>query len=115
SRLQGYAEEAMVKQMKTLQQKFADQLDRRQLQMAATQKLRHLPQYKELEQAGLTGEEIVRALKKPVKTKIWTWDGIKEVDMSFYDSVKHHMQFLQAGILAIEPGTGDIRVWVGGI
>ena len=115
SRLQKYAEEAMEKQMKTLQLKFASQLDRRQLQAAATRKLQYLPQYKELKNAGLGEDEILKALKKPVKTKIWTWDGVKEVNMSFYDSVKHHMQFLQAGVLAIEPGTGNIRVWVGGI
>ena len=115
SRLQGYAEEAMEKQMKTLQQKFANQLDRRQLHAAATRKLQQLPQYKALKATGLPEEQILRALKKPVKTKIYTWDGIKEVNMSFYDSVKHHMQFLQAGILAMEPGTGNIRVWVGGI
>jgi penicillin-binding protein 1A len=115
SRLQAYAEEAMEKQMKTLQKTFGNQLDTRQLQTAATRKLRQLPQYKALKDTGLAEEQILRALKKPVETKIYTWDGIKEVRMSFYDSVKHHMQFLQAGILAMEPGTGNIRVWVGGI
>ena len=115
SRLQAYAEEAMKKQMKTLQMKFASQLNRQQINEAATRKLHQLPQYRALKETGLSEEEIMRALKKPVKTRIYTWEGIKEVNMSFYDSVKHHMQFLQAGILAMEPGSGDIRVWVGGI
>jgi penicillin-binding protein 1A len=115
SRLQAYAEEAMEKQMKTLQKTFANQLDRKQLQAAATRKLKQLPQYKALKATGLAEEAILAALKKPVETKVYTWDGIKEVKMSFYDSVKHHMQFLQAGFLAMEPGTGKIRVWVGGI
>ena len=115
SRLQGYAEQAMQKQMKILQQKFANQLDQQKLNEVATRKLKQLPQYISLKEAGLEEKEILEALKKPVKTKIYTWDGVKDVNMSFYDSVKHHLQFLQAGILAMEPGTGEIKVWVGGI
>ena len=115
SRLQAYAEKAMEKQMKSLQQKFASQLDKKQLEEVAMRRLRQLPQYAALKETGLNEKDILKALKKPVKTKIYTWDGIKEVTMSIYDSVRHHMQFLQAGVLAMEPGTGEIRVWVGGI
>lgn len=115
SRLQKYAEEAMQKHMKSLQQKFANQLNKKKLNEVATRKLRQLPQYTSLKETGLGEKEIMAALRKPVKTRIYTWDGIKEVNMSFYDSVKHHMQFLQAGILAMKPGTGEIKVWVGGI
>jgi penicillin-binding protein 1A len=115
SRLQAYAEEAMQRQMKTLQQKFANQLNKQKLNEAAARKLRQLPQYQEMKETGLSEKQILAALKKPVKTKVYTWDGVKEVQMSFYDSVKHHMQFLQAGILAMEPSTGGIKVWVGGI
>jgi penicillin-binding protein 1A len=115
SRMQTYAEKAMQKQMKDLQQKFASQLNKKKLDDAALRRLHQLPQYAELKEAGLPEKEIVAALKKPVSTRIYTWDGIKEVDMSIFDSVKHHMQFLQAGMLAMEPQTGEIRVWVGGI
>lgn len=115
SRLQAYAEGAMQKQMKSLQVKFANQLSKEKLHDVAMRKLHQLPQYKSLKEAGLSEKEILAALKKPVKTKIFTWDGVKEVNMSFYDSVKHHMQFLQAGVMAMEPNTGAIKVWVGGI
>lgn len=115
SRLQAYAEGAMEEQMKALQEKFSAQLNKRTLDMIAMQKMHQLPQYKALKQSGMPGDEIIRTLKKPAKTRIYTWDGIKEVEMSLYDSLRHHMQFLQAGMLAMEPGTGNIRVWVGGI
>lgn len=115
SRLQSYAEAAMKQQMKGLQQKFANQLSQRQLNEVAMRKLKQLPQYKSLKATGLSEKEILKALKKPIKTRVYTWDGIKQVRMSIYDSVKHHMQFLQAGLLAVEPGTGEIRAWVGGI
>lgn len=115
SRMQAYAEEAMKKQMKGLQKKFTNQLDKKRVNEVAMRILHQLPQYKALRQTGLSEKEIEQALRKPVKTRIFTWDGVKEVSMSFYDSVKHHIQFLQAGILAMEPGSGAIRVWVGGI
>lgn len=115
SRLQHYAESAMQKQMKSLQQKFASQLNKQKLNEVAMRKLKQLPQYKSLKETGMPEKDILAALKKPVKTRVYTWDGVKEVEMSFYDSIKHHMQFLQAGILALEPSTGDIKAWVGGI
>lgn len=115
SRMQAYAEKAMQKQMKGLQQKFANQLNRKQLDEVALRRLRQLPDYRELKESGMGEKEIMAALNKPVRTKIYTWDGIKEVEMSLFDSVRHHMQFLQAGVLAMEPGSGEIRAWVGGI
>jgi penicillin-binding protein 1A len=115
SRLQQYGEEAMRKQMKSLQEKFANQLNEKQVDAVALRRLHQLPQYNELKDAGLPEKQIIAALNKPVKTKIYTWDGVKDVTMSIYDSVKHHMQFLQAGMLALEPNSGEIRVWVGGI
>lgn len=115
SRMQAYAEKAMKRQMKSLQEKFTNQLDREKVNEVAMRRVHRLPQYRALKETGLPEDEILQALRKPVKTKIFTWDGVKEVHMSFYDSLKHHLQFLQAGILAMEPGTGAIRVWVGGI
>lgn len=115
SRLQSHAEAAMRKQMKDLQEKFANQLTTKQLEEAALRKLRQLPQYRELKESGMSEEQILTALKKPMKTKVYTWDGVKEAQMSIFDSVKHHMQFLQAGVLAMDPASGDVRVWVGGI
>jgi penicillin-binding protein 1A len=115
SRLQGYAEQSMEKQMKVLQDKFAGQLNKKHLDEVAMRKLHHLAEYKSLKESGMAEKDILALLKKPVKTKVYTWDGIKEVEMSFYDSIRHHLQFLQAGVMAMEPGTGEVKVWVGGI
>lgn len=115
SRLQAYAEAAMQKQMKGLQEKFAGQLSKKELDDVALRRLKQLPQYRELAASGLEEKEIMAALKKPVRTQVYSWDGIRKVEMSIFDSVRHHIQFLQAGVLAMEPGTGAIRAWVGGI
>jgi penicillin-binding protein 1A len=115
SRLQTYAERAMQKQMKILQQKFANQLNKEKLNEVAMRKLHQLAEYKSLKESGMPEDSILAALRKPVKTKIYTWEGIREVNMSFYDSIKHHLQFFQAGVMALEPGSGDLKVWVGAI
>ncbi len=47
--------------------------------------------------------------------EIFTWEGMKEVDMSVYDSVAHYAKFLHAGLLSVEAKTGYVRAWVGGI
>jgi penicillin-binding protein 1A len=63
----------------------------------------------------LSKSEILKRLKKPVYTKIFTWDGEKEVKISPYDSVLHHFSMLQAGLISIESKSGFVKAWVGGI
>lgn len=115
SRMQKYAEEAMRSHMKTLQKKFKDQLNKKKIESLAQTKVKQLPQYKKLIASGVSHKDAIAALKKKLKTRIFTWEGEKAVEMSTYDSLKHHLQFLQTGILAMEPQTGQIKVWVGGI
>jgi penicillin-binding protein 1A len=47
--------------------------------------------------------------------EIVTWDGMKEVEMSPYDSAAYYAKFLHAGLLSMEAQTGYVRAWVGGI
>lgn len=115
SRLQAYAESAMQEHMKIVQERFEGQLDPRKLEEVVLRRVRQLPQYRTLAESGRSEAEIMEILKEPMETRVFTWEGIQKTEMSFYDSVKHHMQFLQAGVLAMEPGTGAIRAWVGGI
>ncbi len=53
---------------------------------------------------------------KPGKMKVFDYaTGEKEVEMSPYDSVRYHKMFLQSGMLVVEPNTGYVKAWVGGI
>lgn len=115
SRLQRYAEQGMTVQMRELQKRFENQLDKSVLESIAKSKLSQLSQYKSLKKEGLTDKEILEKLNQPVKTKVFSWKGDEAVEMSIYDSLKHHLKFLQAGVLAIDPASGAIKVWVGGI
>lgn len=117
--LQRFAEEAVKSQMIRLQRLFDRQWHNRDpLDGQRGYILHHVKQtsrYKGLEKQGLTEEEIMHALKTPVKMEIFTWDGMKEVEMSAWDSVVHYLRFLHAGLLSMEAQTGYVRAWVGGI
>ena len=115
ARMQEYAEHAMRMQMHELQSIFQAQLNEKTVIEIASKKVRELPQYKFLKAEGLSDADIMKRLKEPMKTRIFTWDGDSTAEISVLDSLKHHMQFLQAGVLAMEPETGAIRVWIGGI
>ncbi|MBL0744349.1 transglycosylase domain-containing protein [Chryseolinea lacunae] len=115
SRMQRYAEQAMQLHMKILQKKFVAQVDKRSVKNAAAAKLKFMPRYVSQKREGLSEKEIMADWKKGGLRKVFTWDGEKEMDMSAYDSLVHHLQFLQAGILAVDPHSGAIKAWVGGI
>jgi penicillin-binding protein 1A len=119
SKLQAYAEQAVTKQMKEVQKQFIDQLDgdepwedRKEVVIDA---VRRTARYKQLKEQGLSEGKILKTLSKAVPTKLFTWEGEKDAEMSPLDSIKHHLQFLNAGFLAMEPATGDVKAWVGGI
>lgn len=115
SKLQRYAEDAMKSHMKELQKAFEKQLSKSTVNQVVKQHLRRLPQYQKLKEQGLSEEQIIAQLKKPAFRKVFNWDGGKELEISPFDSLRHHIQFLQAGLLAIEPGTGHVKAWIGGI
>jgi len=54
---------------------------------------------------------------KKVKMKVFAYNAMGEKDtvMTPYDSIRYHRMFLQTGIVAIDPATGQVKVWVGGI
>jgi penicillin-binding protein 1A len=115
SRLQRYAEQAVKSQMQILQERFKGQLNKPQLDALVMEILKQQSQYKNLQQEGFSPREIMAILNRPIRTKIFSWNGEQEADISIYDSIKHHIQFLQSGLLAIDPLNGEVKAWVGGI
>jgi penicillin-binding protein 1A len=47
--------------------------------------------------------------------EVFTWEGQKQREFNTLDSIKHYLGFLQAGFLAMDVHTAEIRAWVGGI
>ena len=116
---QQFAIEAVTKHMRALQEDFDKHWDNKDpwgsneniLQRA----IKRTKRFKSMEAAGYTNEQIKEAFNQKITATIFTWDGMKEVETTPLDSVKHYLRFLNAGFLAIEPATGDLKAWVGGI
>lgn len=119
SRLQRYAEEAVRKQMAALQEEFDRHWRKSEPWHNNPQILKtaiyNSAKYQSLKQQGLSEEAIMERMKEPVLMNIFTWNGEKERTMTSLDSIKHYLRFLNAGMVAMDPQTGEVKVWVGGI
>ncbi|HYG20944.1 MAG TPA: transglycosylase domain-containing protein [Ohtaekwangia sp.] len=119
SRLQRYAEQAVTQQMKEVQKQFFDHWGKEKPwkgnDRVVHDAIARSPRYQGLAEQGMSHDEILDSLRKPVTLRLFTWDGEKEVVMSPIDSIIHHIAYLNAGFLAIEPQTGKVKAWVGGI
>lgn len=119
SKLQSYAEQAVSKQMQELQTQFFSHWGRQNPwgnnDQVVIDAARRTPRYKQLMRDGLSEEEILNELNKPVLTQLFSWDGATEATVSPLDSIRHHLKFLNAGFLAMDPTSGEVKAWVGGI
>jgi len=77
--------------------------------------VRDTPHYKKLAKSGLTHSAIWDSLNKKYSMVLTDWDGDKKVEASPIDSVKHYLKFLNTGSLSIDPQTGAVQTWIGGI
>lgn len=63
----------------------------------------------------LSENEIEKVFETPVAMRVYSHQGPTDTVMSPIDSIKYHKSFLHAGLLSIEPATGHVKAWVGGI
>ncbi len=71
--------------------------------------------FKQYKSQGLSRAEIDKKMHEPIAMKIFSWRGEIDTVMSPFDSIVYHRLFLQNGFIAIEPESGFVRAWVGGI
>jgi len=116
---QDYAQEAVREQMEGLQEVFdnhwKDSDPWKNNPAILKRAIRQTERYKKMVAAGKTDAEIQEAFGKKIETTLFTWKGDKHVQTTPLDSVKHYLRMLNAGFLAIEPSTGALKAWVGGI
>jgi len=107
SRLQLYAEEAMQGHMKHLQKIFEKQWKDDDLWEGMTEK-QLLINFDGVQRQDMASEP-------KQKMEVFTWDGKQEREYNTLDSVKHFLRLLQAGFLAMDVKSAEIKAWVGGI
>jgi len=117
--MQKYAEDAVKSHMKNLQNLFYKHWGRQNPwdnnKAILKSAIERSPYYKSLIKQGKKKKEINALLKKKRSTKIFTWNGEKDLKMSPLDSIKHYIKLLNTGFVAMESNTGKIKAWVGGI
>ncbi|MBI1183844.1 penicillin-binding protein 1A [bacterium] len=126
SRVQKHAEEAMHNHMKYLQKEFFKHWKDRKLpwvtDMTLEQQVRWSSRYnwllkrcKKKYNRRPTDEDIKKDFSTPREMTVFSYRGEIDTTMSPIDSVTYYKHFLQAGMMAVEPATGHILAWVGGI
>lgn len=129
SRMQKYAEEAVINHLKnTLQPQFDREKGSRgpyttnsaELGQLTPRKLidraiRQSERYRVLKNAGMSDAEIMEEFDKPVDMTVFSYDGGQvQKTMSPRDSVVYQKMFLRAGFMSMDPLTGQVKAYVGG-
>ncbi len=125
SRMQQYAEETMAEHMKDQQAKFFEHWgdknpwvddEFKEIPFFIEKTIRRSEKWEEL--AQIYGEDTVaiyKELNKPVPSRLFSWQGEFDTTISFLEEFKYYKKFLRAGFMAMDPYTGHIKAWVGGI
>jgi len=125
SRVQQHAEQAIAEQMKVLQQRLENAWAGEQpwrdakgnvIEVFLEKLAEHTPYYQQLiKKYPDQRDSVVYYLNLPKPMEVFTWDGMDSVRYSTLDSLAHYARMLNAGLMSMDPYTGDIKAWVGGI
>ncbi len=123
TRMQRYAEEAAMEQMRSLQTTFDNHWSGmnpwqdehyREIPGFIENIAKRLPVYKHLQNRFPDSPDSVTFyLNKPHTVKLFSYDGPVEAEMSTMDSIRYMVRFLHCGFVAMEPNTGQVKAWVG--
>jgi len=126
TRMQKYAEEAAIKQMKVVQRNFNSHWgntnpwqDEHHIEIPnfIENLAKKLPIYKILSQKYDGNQDSINYyLNLPHKVKLFDYEnGTIEKEMSTLDSIRYMEHFMHCGFVAMEPQTGHVKAWVGDI
>ena len=128
SRMQQYAQEAVQEHMATIQRYFFKEqssnetapfydLEDEQIEVIYNRAIKNSDRYRRMKKNGYSNKQIDSAFNAKTDMKVFSWNAKRELDtiLSPKDSIKYYKSFLRSGLLSIEPQTGQIKAWVGGI
>lgn len=130
SRMQRYAEEAVAEHMaKDLQPAFFKHWQGREeapfdfprsmikeeARKLMTSSVKRSERYRKMKAAGMPEDSIMISFNTKTPMKVFTWQGERDTVMTPWDSIRYCKFFLQAGLMSVEPQTGFVRAYVGGI
>ena len=128
SRMQKYAEEAVYQHVaKNLQPKFTaenrkkpnapftDALTAAQVKSILNRSMQQSDRYRAMKAMGASEEEIVKAFNTRTEMTVFTYHGDLDTIMTPMDSIRYYKSFLRAGFMSMDPKTGAVKAYVGGL
>ena len=126
SRMQRYAEEAVQEHVSNLQRVFFKEqktnptapfydLEDEDIDALMLRAMKDTDRYRLLKKGGKSDQEIKTSFETKRNMKVFSWKGTIDTLLTPYDSIKYYKHFLHSGMLSIEPQTGHVKAWVGGI
>ena len=123
SKMQRYAEEAVVEHMPVIQKKLDWLMKNNGKKIwkghenIVEAAFKFTDRWKSMKEDGKSDEEIKKTFYIPVKMKVFAWNAKREKDtiLTPFDSIKYHKEILQTNFVAMDPHTGEVKCWVGGI
>lgn len=125
SRMQAMAEEAVTTHMTDLQKVFDEHWNGanpwrdesgREIKNFLGNRFKRTQHYRSLIKKYGKGDDSVKiVMNLPKPMTVFSWDGEIDTVLSPVDSLKYYYNFLHAGMISMDPHTGHIKTWVGGI
>ena len=128
SRMQKYAEEAVYQHVaRYLQPAFdkenkpkpsspySDKLTPQQIRYILNRSITQSERWRTMKAAGCTSEEIKEAFRKKIEMTVFTYHGDIDTLMSPLDSIRYYKGFLRSGFMSMDPKTGAVKAYVGGL
>ena len=129
SKLQRYAEEAVTEHIGGKLQAdffrrwkgypnapfFFENNAKKEIAKLMGQAMRRSERYRKLKKAGISKDSIRKNFNEQIPMKIFSWKGDIDTLMSPMDSIRYYKFFLRAGLMSMEPSTGYVKAYVGGI
>ncbi len=126
SRLQLNAEEAVTEHLTNLQQEFFAQsktnknapfvnLSDIETKSILDQAIKSSERWRVMKAQDKDEADIIKSFSIKTKMTVFTWKGERDTIMTPMDSIRYYKHFLQSGLMAMEPQTGNVKAWVGGI
>jgi penicillin-binding protein 1A len=122
--MQIYAEEAVAKHIAFMQKSYLNVQGNirsgsvwKNHENVLEAAMKNSDRWANLKEDGMKEEDIKKTFYQKTPMKIFSWNAKREADtvMTPYDSIRYHRQMLQAGFMSMDPETGEIKAWVGGI
>lgn len=127
SKMQRYAEQAVLEWMTTLQGQFYkskknskngpfdSRMKADEVEKNIRQVMKQSGRYQEAKELGLSEADIEKEFRTPVKMRVFSYRGDRDTVMTPWDSIVYYKYFLQCGLMSMETRTGHVKAWVGGV